>query len=131
MITAATALDQNREVFAVPGPLDGKKRSGTHLLIKEGRAKLTETVDDILTELAPRIQKHLLSLKPSMQPSTHAPDLSLFEQQVYRALGDEPIHIDSLALCAGIPTADTLVQLLSLELKGIVKQIPGKFFVKT
>jgi len=130
MITAATALDQNREVFAVPGPLNGKQRSGTHLLIKEGRAKLTESVDDILSELAPHIQKHITSLRPRLQPSTHAPDLTLFEQQVHNALGNEPTHIDALAICAGMPTPDALVQLLSLELKGIVRQLPGKFFVK-
>jgi DNA processing protein len=129
MITAATALDQNREVFAVPGPVDSQKRSGTHLLIKEGRATLVEGIEDILVELTPRF-KHLSLVKTRVSRQSPPADLTLFEQQVYLVLGNEPLHIDSLALSAGIPTADALVQLLSLELKGIVRQLPGKHFVR-
>ncbi len=128
MITATTALDQNREIFAIPSAINEKRRSGTNQLIKEGRAILTESVDDIIAELAPRLKGVLKDL-PS--PSAEVPpDLTLFEQQVLNAMGDEQLHIDTLAERAGLATADTLVHLLSLEFKGVVRQMPGKMFAR-
>ena len=56
MITARSALDQDREVFAIPSPVDGTERSGTNLLLREGRALLVETVDDIIAELGPKLR---------------------------------------------------------------------------
>lgn len=128
MITATTAVDQNREVFAVPGAVSDKRRSGTNFLIKEGRAFLTETVEDILAELAPRLKA---VLKNQALASREAPpDLSLFEKQLFDVLQDEPMHIDALAGHSHMATSDALVHLLSLELKGAVRQLPGKMFVR-
>ena len=128
MITAAAALEQNREVFAVPSVIGEKRRSGTNLLIKEGKALLTESVEEIIAELAPRL-KSIVQLTGAGK--TEPPeDLSLFEQQVYEALGTDPVHIDALAARAGLTTADTLVHLLSLEFKGAVRQMPGKMFLR-
>lgn len=126
MITATTALDQNRQVFALPSPVDGKRRSGTNLLIREGRALLTESVDDILQELAPQL-KRIVKL-----PDRTVPDgnLSLFEQKLYDVMSDEAVHIDALAERSSMSTSDALVHLLSLEFKGIVRQLAGKLFVK-
>ncbi len=129
MITATTALDQNRDVFAIPSAVTEKRKSGTNLLIKEGKASLTETVEDIISELAPRLKRILKNQETQRTPPP--PDLTLFEHQVYDAMGDEPIHIDALADRSSLPTSDALVQLLSLEFKGVVKQMPGKNFVKT
>ena len=125
MITAGMALDQGREVFAVPSAVSATSKSGTNLLIKEGKAKLTETLDDILEELAPR----LAGLKrPSGRPD--AADLSLFERTLLDVFGDDPVHADALAARAQMTVPDTLVHLLSLEFKGAVRQIPGKRFVR-
>lgn len=128
MITAATALDQNRDVFAIPWSVNEKRRSGTNKLIKDGKAILTESVDDILAELGPR-------LKRIVSASTHTRtekqyDLTLFERKIYDALGDEPAHIDLLAQRAALATSEALVHLLSMEFKGAVRQLPGKMFVR-
>jgi DNA processing protein len=129
MITANLAVDQGREVFAVPAPVSDRKPCGTNLLIKEGKAKLTETVDDILVELAPRLR----SLLPpeTLEKETPAPDISLFEKQLYDLLGNDAMHIDDLASRSGLSLPEALAHLLSLECKGAVKQLPGKVFLKT
>ncbi len=125
MITARMALEQGREVFAVPSPVSGTRRSGTNLLIKKGNAKLTESVDDILEELAPR-------LSPLKRPAAGAapPDLTLFERTILDGCGDDPLHVDALASRARMTVPEALVHLLSLEFKGAVRQMPGKRFVR-
>jgi DNA processing protein len=128
MITATTALDQNRDVFAIPSAVNSKIRSGANLLIKDGRALLVETVDDILEELGPRL-KHIVRDNTRLRKEP-PPDLSLFERQVLDAMGDDPIHIDALAERAGVSVSDALVHLLSLEFKRAVRQIPGKYFAR-
>ncbi|MCX6141607.1 MAG: DNA-processing protein DprA, partial [Ignavibacteriales bacterium] len=126
MITASTALDQNREVFAVPGSIMEKRTAGPHKLIREGRAKLAQNVDDILEELGPQM-RHLLKRE-------HAPEVSiemtLFEKKIFDVLKNEPIHIDTIAELAETSTADALVNLLSLEFKNLVRQLPGKMFLR-
>lgn len=126
MITASTALDQNREVFAVPAAVTDKVQSGANRLIKEGKAKLTESVEDIIAELAPRL-KGILNEKLPRRPEP-PPDLTLFERKIIDVMGDDPVHIDRLADRSGLSASDALVQLLSLEFKGIVRQMPGKMF---
>ncbi len=129
MITASTALDQNRATFAIPSAVTDKRRSGTNLLIKEGKAALTETIEDILSELRPQL-KHLLIDREGLSKKV-MPELTLFEQRLHDVLTDEPTHIDELAERADLTTSDALVHLLSLEFKGAVKQLRGKMFVKT
>jgi DNA processing protein len=128
MITASMAFDQNREVFAIPFPADEKKKSGANLLIKQGKATLVEDAEDVIHLLAPQL-KNLIPLTGAAR--TPPPALTIFEQQLYDSMGDAPIHIDALAARAGVPTADALVHLLSLEFKGVVRQTPGKMFLKT
>jgi len=125
MITAGMALEQGREVFAVPSAVSAATRSGTNLLIKEGKAKLTESVDDILVEIAP----HLLPLTQARQKK-EAGDLTLFEKTLLDAVGDDPVHIDQIAARSRVSAPEALVQLLSLEFKGAVRQLPGKRFVR-
>ena len=129
MITASTALDQNRELFAIPAPVNDRKPSGCNLLIREGKAKLTETIDDVLVELGPRLKRILHDI-PGKRPLP-PPDLSLFEQKLFDVLGEDPVHIDLLAERAGLSISDALVHLLSLEFKGIIRQQRGKMFVRT
>jgi DNA processing protein len=125
MITASTALDQDREVFAIPGNITEKRSAGPNKLIRDGRAKLITGVEDIFAEL--QIQ---LSLPLNMEPSRSALDLSSTEQRIFNLLVSEPQHIDLLAEQANAATSDVLVTLLSLEFKGIIRQLPGKFFMK-
>ncbi len=125
MITASTALDQDREVFAIPGNINENRSAGPNKLIRDGRAKLVQTVDDIVSELNIKLEKG------SQRWVDAAPlQLTIFEQKVYELLGNDPIHIDDLADSIDTSTSDVLVTLLSLEFKGLIRQLPGKMFVK-
>ena len=126
MITASTALDQDREVFAIPGSINEKRSNGPHKLIQEGRAKLVQNVEDILVELHLKFEKGLTRKEepPPIQ-------LTIFEQKVYDLLSNEPMHIDDIAEASDYQTSDVLVTLLSLEFKGLIKQLPGKMFLRT
>jgi len=124
MITASTALDQNREVFAIPGNITEKKSFGPNKLIRDGRAKLILNAQDIYDELASQL--HLSFAKISEQVQIN---LTSIEQNIFQRLSQEPIHIDTLTELTQLSSADVLVTLLSLEFKGVVRQLPGKFFV--
>jgi DNA processing protein len=128
MITANTALDQNREVFAVPGTITSKQSRGCHALIKSGRAKLVETLDDVLEEIITRNRR--TSGGRGERDSLKPQNLNLFERTIYDSLGAQPVQIDVIAECVGMPTADVLVHLLGLEFKNCVKQLPGKMFIR-
>lgn len=126
MITASTALDQNREVFAVPGSVLEKRSAGPHKLIREGRAMLAGSVEDILGELRVQLKPVLKETRPPEPPL----ELTLFERRILDALGETPVHIDDISEATGLSTADALVTLLALEFKNLVRQRPGKFFEK-
>ena len=122
MHTAAYALDQGREVFAVPGNINFRNSEGCNALIKRGEAKLIQNAQDILDELPVKLNKALQEKrKPDVQ-------LTMFESKIFDLLGEEPVHIDKIAEKSGLPVADCLVHLLSLEFKGVVRQYPGKLF---
>lgn len=123
MQTARLALDQNREVFAIPGNLGVRQSEGTNLLIQRGEAELITSADDILTELE-------LKLKPVVGKNIPKPEkeLNMFEEKIYNSLSNEPLHIDKISELTNLSTSDCLVHLLSLEFKGLVKQLPGKVF---
>jgi DNA processing protein len=127
LITARLAAEQNREVFAVPGSVQSFKSSGTHLLIKQG-AKLVEQTRDILEELSPMLQD------PKPPPNTVGTDPDLLsdlppdELRVATALGAYPVHIDDLSRQLALPVATLSGLLLTLEIKGIARQLPGKNF---
>jgi len=123
MQTARFALDQNREVFAVPGNVGVKQSEGTNLLIQRGEAQLIKSAEDVLLSLE-------LKLKPILGKNIpkHQEELNLFEEKIINALNSEPLHIDKIASLANLSTSDSLVHLLSLEFKGLVKQLPGKMF---
>lgn len=125
MQTAAHSLDQNREVFATPGNLGVPQSEGINSLIQKGEAKLVKSTEDILVELD-------LKLKPVVGESIPKPDveLNLFEEKILQNLNTEPIHIDKLAELTSLSISDCLVHLLSLEFKGLAKQLPGKMFAK-
>jgi DNA processing protein len=121
MITARFASDQGREVFAVPGNINSKKSRGTNLLIKEG-AKIVQNVDDLLEELN-------LNLKKKEEKKQKIDiQLSLAENKIINILESDQKHIDTISDEADLSTSETLVTLLNLELKGLIRQLPGKVF---
>ncbi len=124
LLTAFTALEQNREVFAVPGPVDSRRSIGANRLIKHG-AKLVQTVDDVLDELSGQLQFMHHQTRPEKDP-----DLTAEEREIYELLSEEPIHVDDLAGRIGEPIPDILSRLLNMELRSIVTQLPGKQFVR-
>jgi DNA processing protein len=123
MQTAAFALDQNREAFAIPGNLGVRQSEGTNMLIQKGEAKLVRNADDILVELE-------LKLIPVIGKNIPKPtvELNLFEEKILNSLDGEPLQIDSISSLTQLATSECLVHLLSLEFKGLVKQMPGKIF---
>ncbi len=126
LITAKFALDQNRELFAVPGRISSDKSRGTNLLIQRSQAYLTLAPDDVLSTLG-WADKGASSA--SAAPLLDEP-LSAVEQRVYDVLSLEPIQIDALALASQVPVHELLVVLLELEFKGYVRQLPGKQFLR-
>jgi DNA processing protein len=123
LITAGLAVEQGREVFAIPGRISDPLSQGTHRLIREG-AKLVENIDHILEEFPSLL--HIL--KDGEKKSSANVDGE--ERKLYDLLSAEPQHIDSLVEKAGLGVQEISKLLLRLELKGLVRQLRGKFFVK-
>jgi DNA processing protein len=128
MITAHTALEQNREVFAVPGKAGSPTSRGCHALIREGKAKLVETLDDIVSEILAQCPS---GFRPATRPPGITPTLNPRERHLHGLLGADPIHIDVLAARSGLPVQHLVVDLLSLEMKGLARQHPGKYFTRS
>ena len=121
LITAQYALEQGREVFAIPGNITCSSSRGTNRLIKQG-AKLVESVDDILEEL-PQRDGHRIS--PPVAPVL---DLTHQEAAIYTILAAAPHHIDDIIVKSALTVGDVSAILLRLELKGAIQQLPGKLF---
>lgn len=138
LITARYALEQGREVFAVPGAAGNIRSLGPHLLLRHGAA-LVECADDIL--------EHIKSMiRPSPVPSAAVPparstedesekspetlDLSQGEKSVLGLMGPEPVHVDQLCRQSGLGAAAVTAALMALEIKGLVRQMPGKYFMR-
>ncbi len=122
LITANYALEQNKEIFAVPGQITSRNSEGTNNLIKQG-AKIVLSADDIIEELAP-------ALRGFIRKSDSRPAASVSEEEgrVCGLLSREPKHIDLLSRESRMPVNTMLNLLLSLELKGVVRQSSGKRF---
>ena len=140
LITARIALEQGREVFAVPGSIDSSGSRGTNKLIKQG-AKLIENVEDILEEILPQVTRAPKVVKPDQrqkQPDdqqkilTSSPDLVLKETEktVWQVLSQKPVHIDQIITSTGLTAHEVLVILLNLELQGLIEQKPGKTYMR-
>ncbi|MBI5059598.1 DNA-protecting protein DprA [candidate division KSB1 bacterium] len=126
LITANLAVDYNREVMAVPGAINNPKSRGCHRLIKDGAA-LVEKAEDILQLLDSRLNSRQYQVA---QQELNL-DLPASERDLLTALHvSEATHIDVLSDKLSLPVGETLGRLLMLELKGIVKQLPGKYFVR-
>ncbi len=126
LITASLALDQGREVFAVPGSINSFKSTGCHFLIKQG-ARLIENSDDILEELG---LNYPYAPKTDSFTRASLPALDEPEKTIYEIIGDYPLHIDNIARLTDLEPGEVSGTLMKMELKGIVRQLPGKMFVR-
>ncbi|HVF22394.1 MAG TPA: DNA-processing protein DprA [Pyrinomonadaceae bacterium] len=140
LITARLAMEQNREVFAVPGNITSRNSFGTNYLIKGAGAKLVQQWQDIATELPPQLAAKLL---PPPVSEKRAPQslaerlvlvpegLSQTEASVFRLLSpDSPAHVDWLVDKSKLPIPELTAALLALEMREIVRALPGRCFVR-
>ncbi len=140
LITARMALEQDRQVFAVPGSPVGGKTRGSNRLLKEG-AKLVECVEDVIEEIAPQLGIKLgpppgstkaTKEKAATSAANAIPDVSNEAKTVLNNLtGGEKLHIDAIIENSGLNPQTVLRILLDLELRGLVAQYPGKLFSLT
>jgi DNA processing protein len=137
LITADFALEQGREIFAVPGKISSLTSEGTHELIKDG-ARLVQSAEDIIEELsireiepvtdkvgAPREEKAAKKTARYIYNS-----LTDHERKVYKILSDEPLYIDDVVKESGVELSRASKVLLALELKRLIKELPGKQFIR-
>ena len=117
-------LEQGREVFAVPGMARSLRSKGTHTLIRQG-AKLVEDAEDVLEEIRPLIRPAQSAQSLAFIGKPNSPEARI----LLRILDKVPKHIDQIAQEANLPAHRTAATLLELELRGLVSQLPGKYFI--
>ncbi len=127
LITAKQALEQGRDVMAIPGSIHSTQAKGCHALIKQG-AKLVESAQDVLEELSLPTPGAQQALDLPAPPQEDAPTGHDTERALLRAMGHDPVGLDALQARCGWPTAQLQAQLLELELMGQVGRLPGGLF---
>jgi DNA processing protein len=139
LITARLALEQGREVFAVPGNITSRNSFGTNFLIKGAGAKLIQQWQDVVAEFPPEVAAAILPPEskgkgkggPSHAQPREPAGLSGPESAVLKLIHtDEPAHIDALAEACGLPVQELSGLLLALEMRELVRQLPGRCFVR-
>lgn len=122
LITAATALEQGREVFAVPGEAGASRSRGAHQLIRQG-AKLVESVHDIVEEIAPQLARR--GGAPVQAPRALPASAGDDARRIFDLLQENTLQVDQLIERTRLSAAEVLQILLDLELQGFVRQSPG------
>jgi DNA processing protein len=130
LITAKQALEQGRDVMAIPGSIHSAQSKGCHLLIKQG-AKLVESSQDVLEELKLPVEQAQSKLALQFVSNDDTPHDDKSEDSLLRAMGHDPVSLDALQARCGWSTADLQAQLLELELMGQVGRLPGGLFQRT
>jgi DNA processing protein len=125
LISARLAMEQGREVFAVPGRIDSRTSRGCHRLIRDG-ARLVESVDDVLDELGPLVEA---APRPDGQVVHHPAELQLNDQelQVLNAIESEPTSIDQVVTASGLPVHRVLSTISVLEMRSLVRRVSGNY----
>lgn len=123
LMTARLALEYNREVMAVPGQATSYRSAGTNRLLKDG-AFLVETAEDVMAALS------LVYAPPEKTGERVTPELTEDELLLWKSLGEAPVHIDAIAQSAGVTVMKASATLMEMELKGLVRQEPGKRFIR-
>ncbi len=139
LITARVALENNREVMAVPGKIDSPLSKGSHQLIKEG-AKLIESVEDVMDALGyigQQLQNHVSSSVKQAHERMEKPlfdagqlNLNESEKTIYNRLTKEPSHIEQIIAETNLPPGSINAALVSLQLKGLIKQLPTNLYLR-
>ena len=124
LITARLAMEQGREVFAIPGSIHNPLARGCHRLIREG-AKLVETAEHVLEELAPLVSLSLASLEQAEPATDLAVELDQEYRQMLAEIGYEPTPVDTIVERCGLTAEAVSSMLLVLELQGLVVSAPG------
>jgi DNA processing protein len=127
-ITVQYALDQGREVMAVPGPIDSPTSVGPHSLIQQG-AKLVREVEDILQELPVGAGRGPLFAALGRVAEKASPTRLPVEDPLLPFLGSEPMQLEELVQASRLPAPEVMSRLTILELQGLVRELPGKCFV--
>ncbi len=139
LITAGAALDNGREVMAVPGKIDSPLSRGAHQLLKQG-ARLIESVDDVTEAMGQIVERLKDHVSKAANKAEEMADRSLFdigqlklspdEKAAYDCLDKEPKHTEQIIADAVLPPGSIHSALVSLRLKGLIKQLPGSFFIR-
>jgi len=126
--TTAHATEQNREVFAVPGPIDSRTSRGCHQLIRDG-ARLVESADDVLEELGPLVAAAPRQDGPAIR---HPAELQLNaqEKEILSAIGEQPTGIDAIAMACQIAIPRVLATISVLEMRRLIRRVSGQFVVR-
>ena len=133
MITAKSALDQNREVFVIPHPVGHPNAIGCNSLIKRGMGKLVQNVEDILTEINVHIKEQEVEsgsadFSPSSQNKWESMELDDLSTSICEVLAEQSLHIDHLAERLKVETHKLMPKLLELEMQSVIRQKAGKNF---
>jgi len=137
LITGRLAMEYNRQVYGIPGNITNPRSHAPNTLIKQG-AKLVETWEDVVEELPVPVRAEILDrLAASAAPTAEQTELPLTAElagttrTVFGILKvDEALHVDQVVEAAGLSPSDVLSALFELEMKGLIRQLPGKFFLR-
>ncbi len=125
MITARFAFDEGREVFAVPGNINSHKSRGTNYLIQQNIAKIATSAEDVLQEIGVKVESFIFE-----EDNIAVIIKDEIDREICEFLSGEPKHIDVIAMELKIEISELLVRLLNLEFNGLIKQLPGKYYIR-
>jgi len=126
LITAQFALEEGREVMAVPGNILSMKNKGCHRLIQQG-ARLVTGLEDILEELKMSRPQTANKIERQRLPVPLEPE----EDLLFQKIAEEPLHIDKITEISNLPASSVAGVLTTLTLKGLIEELPGKFYVRS